>query len=284
MDISSLSPYIRYANIFSYFPNCDDFVAGFDYRIFYINDGSIFLNFEDCRFLLSKHTIALIPPGTFYKLVPVDSKSTEIICMNFDTIKGEGRPVTSVHPVVKKEFNSIEIFEKELIDVFSSFIILNDSGALKDKLSEILREFVNKEFGYDIKSSGILSSILISLARNSNKNSVKKEARLVSEIRKYLHDNMSEQLDASEIGERFHYHPNYLNRVFKQNIGVTLHNYIVSIRIKLAKELLVTSNLSLEKIALRCGYKTLSHFSQSFKKNCGLSPKDYRNSAERITL
>ena len=62
MDFSNLSPHIRFINIFNYYPKEPEFVLGYDYRIFYITDGSLFLNFKDSEHLLEKNSLVMIPP------------------------------------------------------------------------------------------------------------------------------------------------------------------------------------------------------------------------------
>lgn len=284
MHLDSLSPFVRFAKIFSYYPTNEHFVVGSDYRIFCIIEGSVFLKFKDSEFKLTKHSIALIPPGTEYKLVAVEEKSIEILCINFDAVKGEGRPDSTIHPVEAAAFDRLSIFESDLIEELSAPIVSDELGGLVTGLLNIVRENESQRLGWRIKCASELASIIIILVRNNQEEYVKKETRIVSEVREYLQENLADQIDAEALGKRFHYHPNYLNRIFKDNVGQTLHNYIITIRLEQAKQLLASSNLSLEKIAFRCGFKTLSHFSQSFKKSVGYSPKQFRINSEKITI
>lgn len=67
-------------------------------------------------------------------------------------------------------------------------------------------------------------------------------------------------------------------RTYKKETGDTINNYLVTKRISEAKELLLLSDLSMTEIAFRIGFKNSQYFSNSFKKNTGFSPKDYRKS------
>ncbi len=69
----------------------------------------------------------------------------------------------------------------------------------------------------------------------------------------------------------------YLTHLFSQETGNTLENYIISIRIELAKDLLRNENLLMTDIASQLGYSSLAHFSNQFKKEMGMTPTEYRN-------
>lgn len=282
MDFERFDPYIRFVNIFSYFPKEDDFVMGYDYRIFYITDGCIFLNFKDSTYKLEKNSLAYIPAEYPYKLTAYNDTSCEILCFNFDTMKGVLRENT-VHPVSEYEYDHDAVFEKHKMDEMQKPFVIHDASSLGDRLHEIYREFQTKHFGYRKKAEALLVSVMVSVIRSS-KESPKKEVLLASAVREYLTEHISEECTADMLGEIFHYHPNYINRVFKENHGTTVHSFLIQQRIKTAKELLVTSNLTLERISVRCGFKTLAHFSLCFKNNCGMSPSSFRKMSDTVII
>lgn len=282
MDFEKLDPHIRYLNVFSYFPKENFFVIGFDYRLFYITDGKIFLNFKDSDYTLEKNSLAVIPSGVPYKLSSYEGTSCEIMCFNFDTVKGS-LTSESVHPVSESEFDSALLFESKRAEELENPIIISDASTLHDRLFEIYREFKTKQFGYRKKGESLFAAVLVSCVRNAGK-MPKKEVRLAISVKEYLSENIEEECSAEHLGEIFHYHPNYINRVFKENFGITVHSFLISQRIKTAKQLLVTSNLSLEKISVKCGFKTLAHFSLCFKNNCGVSPSKYRKMSDTVII
>jgi len=67
-----------------------------------------------------------------------------------------------------------------------------------------------------------------------------------------------------------------LKKVFKEIYGLTINEYRTKAHLQLAKNLLVSSNLSITEIAGLCGYVNASKFSEIFKKNEGQLPKDWR--------
>lgn len=65
-------------------------------------------------------------------------------------------------------------------------------------------------------------------------------------------------------------------RTFKQKVGVPPHRYLLSIRIKKAKEMLVLRQHSIAEVATLCGFVSLSHFSSTFRGITGHSPSEYK--------
>lgn len=92
-------------------------------------------------------------------------------------------------------------------------------------------------------------------------------------IRKHLGD---EELTVNELGNVFFMHPIYINRVFKKEKDISVSQYIMEERMKLAAELLKSGQLSMNAVAEHIGYKGYSNFSNAFRKYFGCSPSEYQ--------
>ena len=73
----------------------------------------------------------------------------------------------------------------------------------------------------------------------------------------------------------------YLSSLFKKETGTTITDYINSTRIRQALILLNTSSLPIGEVASRCGFLDSNYFSRIFKKQLGLSPREYRDSIRK---
>ena len=69
---------------------------------------------------------------------------------------------------------------------------------------------------------------------------------------------------------------NHFCTVFSQEMGVTFTEYLTATRIARAKELLTTTSMRTSDVAYAVGYNDPHYFSYLFKKNTGMSPRDYR--------
>lgn len=101
---------------------------------------------------------------------------------------------------------------------------------------------------------------------------------LSKKINSYIDNNFMEDINNDVLASNFNISKEHMMRTYKKETGDTINNYIIAKRINEAKELLLLSDLSMTEIAFRVGFKNSQYFSNSFKKNTGLSPKDYRKS------
>ena len=104
----------------------------------------------------------------------------------------------------------------------------------------------------------------------------KKRKPVSDRAKEYIAEHLDERLLSEQIARFLFLNVDYLNRVFKKETGITLSEYISGQRIEKAKELLLTSTLSVSEIALEVGFQSFSYFSKIFKKKTGMEPSKYR--------
>ncbi|WP_259391924.1 helix-turn-helix domain-containing protein [Paenibacillus thiaminolyticus] len=86
-----------------------------------------------------------------------------------------------------------------------------------------------------------------------------------------------EEITLEEIASRLHMNKHYLSKVFKEVTGTTVFTYLYHRRINQAKIWFLTEpDWSVTEVAMRAGFKHLSHFSRLFKQMVGCSPDQYR--------
>ena len=73
----------------------------------------------------------------------------------------------------------------------------------------------------------------------------------------------------------FGFNKTTLCQSFKSKYGCTIFNYVIKLKIKEAKALLRTDNLSITEISEHLGFESVHYFCRSFKKNTGVSPTEY---------
>jgi AraC family transcriptional regulator len=94
----------------------------------------------------------------------------------------------------------------------------------------------------------------------------------------YIRSHLSEDLSLLDLAQVSGMSPYYFLRLFKQSMHVTPRQYIIQMRIDLAKELLRSRELSIADISLRCGFTSQSHFTSVFRQLVGITPKAYQRS------
>ena len=95
-------------------------------------------------------------------------------------------------------------------------------------------------------------------------------------VREYLDLNYAQKISLDDLAERYFINKYYLTRIFKEQFGVTINNYLLNVRITHAKRELRFSGKSAEEIGAEVGFHELYYFSRVFKKVEGCSISEYR--------
>lgn len=104
-------------------------------------------------------------------------------------------------------------------------------------------------------------------------------SKLGSEIRDYIRENATGDLSIEEICQQFLIGKQRLYEIFDKLYGITVAQFRTMCRTAKAKDLLLNTSLPLEIISERVGYKNMSSFSRSFRRETGTSPLQYRLSS-----
>ena len=122
-------------------------------------------------------------------------------------------------------------------------------------------------------------TLLEHIQRNNEGIHENKKDKYILEIIEYfklhIHDPM---LSVEDIAEHVSLSSAYVRQIFKDVMDITLLTYILNERIEKAKELLITTDVSVTEIGERCGFQTKSHYFTTFKKLTGMTPTQYRQS------
>ena len=95
----------------------------------------------------------------------------------------------------------------------------------------------------------------------------------------YITNNFkSKSFRISDISDKVGISENYLRALFKSEMGISIRDYVIDLRIQTAKTLLKNSNYNISEIASFCGYKDYRQFSEQFKKKTKVSPSKYKES------
>ena len=102
-----------------------------------------------------------------------------------------------------------------------------------------------------------------------------KDARMI-EIMNYIQENYID-ITLDDLAEKFFLSKPYISKYIKEKSGVTFGELVKKIRMKKARALLKSSNMTVENIALSVGYQNVEHFNRLFKKAYNMTPIQFRN-------
>ncbi|MCO4799026.1 MAG: helix-turn-helix domain-containing protein [Colwelliaceae bacterium] len=104
---------------------------------------------------------------------------------------------------------------------------------------------------------------------------------LITQIQFWMQTNLNSVLSLNDLAEQFGISQRSFTRRFKAANGINAMKYWQQLKIETAKDLLASSNLSIQEISFQVGYQDQSHFTKLFKKELGTTPRDYRVMVKR---
>ncbi len=100
-------------------------------------------------------------------------------------------------------------------------------------------------------------------------------------IIKTINDQLGEELFIETLAEEAGLSPSRFAHLFRERMGVTPMNFLESRRMEQAKQLLLTTDLPVQEVALNIGFPNAQHFSTRFRKLTGQSPSAFRQAPQR---
>lgn len=115
---------------------------------------------------------------------------------------------------------------------------------------------------------------------NNNMNVISKtisrKENIAYAAKEFIDDNYADEaLSIGMVSQKLYVNVSYIRRTFKNTMNMTVNNYIIQLRMEIAKELIEKGIYRYSDIASMVGYKDAGYFSRSFKKYIGMSPKEY---------
>ncbi len=104
----------------------------------------------------------------------------------------------------------------------------------------------------------------------------KTQFALVQKTISYIHKNYSTISSIEEIAANLFVSYSHLRNVFKKELGVTIYDFLLSVRMEQAKKLLTSSKMNLTQIAYKVGYSDYDYFKTVFAKYNGMTPREYQ--------
>lgn len=124
---------------------------------------------------------------------------------------------------------------------------------------------------------GYIQGLYDSVLSLSEKKKSAKSQELVQSVIKYINENLCGDLSTEKLAERFYISASTLRKVFKEEMGSTVKDYIINIKMDRAKQLLQVHDIKIADISEEVGYLSVHAFTKAFKLEIGKTPGEYRN-------
>lgn len=155
------------------------------------------------------------------------------------------------------------------------------SGVI-DRIEEAWLAMQSREGGYEFTVRRCLSDCVLEVYRHGDSYMTppsEKQVREQERVKKmllYIEEHMAEEISISDIAASAFISSTECMRSFKGILHATPIQYLKQMRLRRAEKLLSTTDLKVEEIGLRCGFREMSYFARSFRKEYGANPLSYR--------
>jgi AraC family transcriptional regulator len=149
-------------------------------------------------------------------------------------------------------------------------------GVLAGLALRLYAEFLQTDDAATLAMEGLTLEILAAAWRRSMPGAARTPPRWLINVHDMLHDRFAESLTLGQLAQMAGVHPVHVAAAFRRQYGCTVGEYVRQRRIEFARQQLISSPASLAEVALAAGFADQSHFSRTFKRLTGLTPKTYR--------
>ena len=256
--------------------HCHDFI---EIVIILKGKGHFLINGTDIP--ITEGNVLLLNPGTYHKSIPLPSHTLTECYLAFTDVEFINTP-KNFFPLFHGQKILGKLPEKAKKEIFQLCSAMN-------------QESLSRNTGRYFMLKAYLIQVLCLLLRFDQQEELSDEHHMkgyefkspnktyvVQQIMKYMESHYREKISLDQIAENMYLSPFYISKLFKSETGDTPINYLISLRMEKAKELLDRNpSLSIQQTAAQVGYEDAYHFSKLFKKYFGLSPMYYKARIEK---
>ena len=170
----------------------------------------------------------------------------------------------------------------DLFDIYIYTLIEIDKDLIhflmvaQEQIEEIYSQADPKQPFYDLYIKTTLTDIILRMLRGSLHHNIPSSPLPIQQVIAYIADNYLQKITLDDIARKYAFSAAYLGQLFKKQTGYTFNEYLNSLRLKHACNLLQNSPLAVKEIAYQSGYSSVEYFLHIFKKQLQMTPSEYR--------
>lgn len=249
------------------------------YEFYFFLEGDVSIEIHGEEYPLKYGDVVLIPPGIGHHAV----------------VHGDGVPYRRFVFWISEDYcNRLLALSKDYVYIMQQavirkkYIFHNDIigfNAIQSKVFMLLEELHSEKFGKEAKIALCVNDLILHLNRKAYENehpqSPKEEQNLYQNLINYIEENLEDDLSLERMAGSFYISKYHISHIFKENAGISVHQYIMKKRLESCRQAIV-SGMEISKAFLMYGFKDYSSFYRAFRKEYGISPKEYKDMQKKI--
>lgn len=174
---------------------------------------------------------------------------------------------------------AVQLSLVQLVSALARTIIELNLPDRTSKIAELFSDYRKKTLEETLNwFRGFCAEVALYLNRQAKN----MHEELIYELKAYIDANFHEDISLDILSERAGLTSSYISTLFGEVMGVSFSEYLTSLRLKRATDLLLTGNAPVKEIAMMTGYRNVQYFCTKFKDRYGVTPIQYRNSRQPL--
>ena len=239
-------------------------------EIRYILEGSVTYKIEETSYVLKEGDIVFVNPYEYHFTTEMEEIgcSYHLIMMSLDFFSEIGFGMLDLR----------KIFVDDKVKIAN---VIRGNQRIIDIFRNIIEEYVECKQGYQTSIAALAAELFVILLRgytkiDNNLNNTPWGEKLVQNAIVEISNHFVEKHTLENLAKLCNMSKFHFCRIFKQETGMTVMQYLTHQRIKNAEIMLIHTNYKISDVARNCGIDDVAHFSKVFKKYNKLSPQQFR--------
>jgi len=166
---------------------------------------------------------------------------------------------------------------------FSPVLLLSNSSDFKEDFYHLFSVWEDKKIGYLLQCRELLYRILRKMIRNMlHYHSMPPQYNRIKDAVSYINNHYMYDISVEDLASLCALSPRQFGRCFNIVYHKSPHEYLINIRLNIAKEFLKDIKYNISEIANITGYENIYSFSRMFKQHTGMSPSEWRKKNELL--
>lgn len=244
------------------------------YEFYFFVEGNVSMQIGKETFPIQTGDIMLIPPNVSHRAVIHSQNYPYRRFVFWISVDYCNRLLEESHDYV---------FLMQNVQISRQYIFHTDQlsfNSLQSKFLRLTEEMNGNRFGKNAQISLYVNDLILHLNRlvyeQKNPVSKKEETRLYQAVSLYIEEHLDEDLSLDKLSRIFYVSKYHIAHIFKENLGMSIHRYITKKRLQLCRDA-IKSGMSITESYQSYGFGDYSSFYRAFKKEYGISPKDYKD-------
>lgn len=233
----------------------------------YVAEGCCWYQIANKRYTLKKRGMILLDSNIPHRVIFDSSVSCTLMGISFDSDHVRMGTV----PLRELVHHNKDL--RELSETFDGVAIIHDAHSLQHTLKETLDECQDER---DFVLLNLLSNKLLMGAARLALNNNSYLMGHISKTKEYMQFHYPKISCIEEIAHQVGLNKTYLQRIFKEQVGCTVWQFLTKIRMQQAALLLTTTDISISNLDEQVGINSRQNFYLLFRKEFGMSPQQYR--------